>query len=216
MSHFRLATALAFTLFPLAAAHTRAADEITVSKSENITKTGPRAGDNGSRYFNIQGKNSGEDGKFACFGVLDFEVAKPEASAKPVTIKAAKLTLTQSVARFSKEGKIKFFVTDDLKTDTATLKFDPAGAESLGSQLQPRRPLGGASFKADATGHVDTFTLELDDATKAALKHLKEVGGKLRIVVVPADADVAATYFGAGQTTESHRPRLSLEVEAAP
>ncbi len=190
-------------------------EEIAASKSVNVMKAGPRSGENGGRYFNIQGKNSGEDGKYAAFGVLDFTFPKTTAPTKPTKLKSAKLMLTQSVARFAKEGQVKFLLSDDFKGDTAPLKFDAASPNTLGTQLQPTHAIGEAAFKAGTTGQVDTVTLDLNGASREAIKKASENAGTIRIVVVPADGDVAATYFGAGNATESNRPKLSLEFEIA-
>ena len=46
------------------------------------------------------------------------------------------------------------------------------------------------------------------------LRGLLKTGGSLHIVVAPADDDVAATYFGAGNETEANRPRIKLLGEA--
>ena len=37
-------------------------------------------------------------------------------------------------------------------------------------------------------------------------------GGKLCLVIVPADATVAATYFGASETDKEKSPRLTLDL----
>jgi hypothetical protein len=40
-------------------------------------------------------------------------------------------------------------------------------------------------------------------------------GGKLYLVIVPADAAVAATYFGANESANEMSPRLTLEATLA-
>lgn len=35
--------------------------------------------------------------------------------------------------------------------------------------------------------------------------------GTIRLVIVPADADVAATYFGVGHDKPDQRPKLTVE-----
>ena len=46
---------------------------MVATKSLTIQPTGPRSGDAGSKYFNIQGK---DNEKYASFGVLVFEIPK--------------------------------------------------------------------------------------------------------------------------------------------
>ena len=136
-----------------------------------IQKTGPRAGDNGTKYFNVQGKRSGERGKYAAFGVLEF--IAPNSDVKHDTqVKGMTLTLVQSVPGFAKDGKIRFYLTTDTKTalasaqadaaSTSTLKFDDTAADSVGAALQTRYAIGAGAFKKHETGHTDSFTLTLD------------------------------------------------------
>ena len=48
-----------------------AAGDVAASKCLTIQANGPRQGDAGTKYFNIQGK---DNGRFASFGVLVFEM----------------------------------------------------------------------------------------------------------------------------------------------
>ena len=58
-------------------------------------------GDNASKYFNIEGT---DNGKYASFGVLAFEMPKEIKGSK---IKGMTLTLVQSVPAFAKDGAVK-------------------------------------------------------------------------------------------------------------
>jgi hypothetical protein len=186
-----------------------------------IQKSGPQAGENATKYFNVQGKARGEDGKYACFGVLDFKLSKPAGKAEKV--KALTLTLVQSVPRFANDGKIRFYLTGDTAAEitpregsaSPALKFDAASADGVGDQLKPRYPIGSGSFKTAETGRVDTFTLTLDADAQACLTEQREKGGTIRVVVVPDSDDVAATYAGATHPNEAIRPRLALDATAA-
>jgi hypothetical protein len=196
----------------------RAATDATATDSATVLAAGPRSGNNGKNYLNAQGRKSGDEGKYASFGVIDFPA--PAGGLKVGKVKGLTLTLTQSIPRFAKSGPIKFFLSSDTKTglgpDASPLKFDPASADGLVNQLKPRWSLGSGTFTKDATGHVDTFPLTLDAEAESALREQWNRGGVLRLIVVPDNEDVAATYFGAGNATPSNRPKLTIDAEPAP
>ena len=182
--------------------------EVVAASAATITPAGPRAGRNGAAYFNIQGKGV-ENPAFSSFGVLDFSIPKSEGAVK---VESLSLSLTQSVARFSKDGKVAFFLTSDLKTEPSSLKFDPEKPGGVGDRIQGRLAVGSATFSKKKTGEVDLIPLSLDDAAKAFVADQLAKGSTLRVVIVPESPDVAATYFGAGQEKESSRPKLIIET----
>ena len=175
--------------------------ELVASKSLTIQPNGPRPGDAGSKYINIEGK---ENEKYASFGVLVFEIPK-EVKGKP--IKSLTLNLMQSIPKFAKDGRIKFFLAPDLDPN-AELKFDPSAPDGVGNQIKSLHPLGSGEFKKIETGKLDSFSLTVDDAIRQQIAK----GGKLCLVVVPADAAVAATYFGATDEAKKKSPRLMLDL----
>jgi hypothetical protein len=73
--------------------------EVVATKSLTIQPTGPRSGDAGSKYLNIEGKSNE---KYASSGVLVFEISK-EIQGK--RIKSLKLSLVQSIPRFAEDGE---------------------------------------------------------------------------------------------------------------
>lgn len=181
--------------------------EAVASKSLTVQKAGVRPGKPGEAFLNVEGKTNGEDGKYASFGVLEFPAKDLVGDAAPAGLE---LVLTQSVARFSVDGPVKFYLaTADL--DAKGLKFDPSGVDGLGGQFASRRPLGAGSFKKAETGKADTFALTLDDEAKAFLKDRAGKGGSVAILVVPDNDTVAATYFGAGADEADRRPRLKTK-----
>jgi len=182
---------------------TQAGVEVVASKSLTVQPNGPRPGDGGSKYFNIEGK---DNEKYASFGVLIFQIPKEVLEKR---VKSVTLTLVQSLPKFAKDGMIRFFLEPDLdpKPD---LKFDPNAADGVGSQIKPVHPLGSGNFKQVKTGEIEQFTLTLDDSCRKRLA--KE--GSLCLVIVPADATVAATYYGAGEDSNGNRPRLTIALEA--
>ena len=174
---------LVVTLFILPA---QAGEELTASKSLTVQPTGPRTGDAGSKYFNIKGKDSG---KYASFGVLAFEMPKEFKASK---IKGMALTLVQSVPAFAKDGAVKIYLAPELEP-AAELKFDAKSENGAGDQIKFLNELCSSTFKKVKTGEPQAFTLKLDDACKERIAK----GGKLCLVIVPADSTVAATYVGA-------------------
>lgn len=193
---------LASTLTTVA---TSPAADATASNSVTVQPSGPRAGRTGEGFFNVEGKKNGEGGKYASFGLLEFPSS--DVGGEVGKGSALLLTLTQSIARFSVDGRIKFYlVTSDL--DAKGLKFDPSGIDGLGSQVEAKLPVGSGEFKKGETGRADTFALTLDEKTRSSIRDRAAKGDPIRIVVVPDDESVAATYFGAGSDDASRRPRL--------
>jgi hypothetical protein len=175
--------------------------EVVASKSITVQPNGPRPGDAGSRYFNIEGKNNE---KYASFGVLLFELPK-EIQGK--RIKSITLSLIQSIPKFAKDGGIKCFLTRDLSNE-GELKFDPNDPGGVGSQIGSLHPLGSGHFKKFETGKADEFTLTVDDSVRDRIAK----GGKVCLVIVPADEAVAATYFGATEVAKDKSPRLIIDL----
>ena len=178
-----------------------AGEEVVASKSLTVQPNGPRSGDAGSKYFNIQGK---DNEKYASFGVLVFDLPKDIQDKK---IKNLKLTFVQSIPKFAKDGAIRFFVAPDLDA-TKDLKFDPKTPDGVGSQIKSLLPIGSGDFKKIETGKTESFSLAVDDAARGQIAK----GGKLCLVIVPADGAVAATYFGANETDKEKSPRLTLDL----
>jgi hypothetical protein len=81
--------------------------QVTTTKSLTIQPTGPRQGDNGSRYFNFEGaKNE----KYASYGVLVFEL--PMGGEQAGDVDRLSLRRVQSVPRFAKDGKVRFVLAE--------------------------------------------------------------------------------------------------------
>jgi hypothetical protein len=178
-----------------------AGEEVVASKSLTVQPNGPRPGDAGSKYFNIQGK---DNDKYASFGVLVFDIPKEIQDKK---IKNLKLTFVQSIPKFAKDGAIRFFLAPDLDS-SQVLKFDLTTPDGVGSQIKSLLPLGSGDFKKIETGKTESFSLALDDAAQVQIAK----GGKLCLVIVPADLTVAATYFGANETDKEKSPRFTLNL----
>ena len=129
------------------------------------------------------------------------------------------LRLVQSVARFTQDGKVRFFIAEpaDRGTDPlAGLRFEAGSSGGVGKDaFKALHPLGSGTFMKVETGHADTFELKPDEAGQHYLRDRIKSGGTILIVAVPEDEVVAATYFGAGAEMEANRPRLVIDPVAA-
>ncbi len=182
-------------------ASARAGVEVRATRSLTIQPGGPRSGDAGSKYLNVEGK---DNEKYASFGVLVFEIPK---EVKGSQVKGMTLTMIQSVPQFAKDGAIKFFLAPELDA-ASDLKFDPSAPDGVGSRIKPLHALGSANFKKIETGKMESYPLTVDDIVRERISK----GGKLSVVIVPADSAVAATYFGASDNDREKSPRLTLGV----
>ncbi len=187
----------------------------TVNAVDNATiqATGPRTGGSGRAFLNFEGSNNNN---FASFGVVDFTTTAPSPAAS--TISSIVLTLTESNAQFSAAGRLEFFVAADTTTlidaGTSPLKYNASSLPTgLNGQLSPIF-LGNGTYTKIATGTKDTFTFT--PTGSAATTLLNEFNaGKIRLIVAPGDATVAATYAGFTNTnTATPGPSLTVNFGA--
>ena len=85
----------------------RGRDQGDCDQSLTVQPAGPRQGEPGNRYFNVEGTRNDQ---YACFGVLVFGL--PKGADQAGEVQALSLRLVQSVARFSKDGKVKFLLAE--------------------------------------------------------------------------------------------------------
>jgi hypothetical protein len=175
--------------------------EVTASKSLTIQPGGPRSGENGSKNFNIEGKDNKQ---YASFGVLIFEIPEEVQGKK---VKSVMLTLVQSIPRFAKDGAIRFFLASDLN-DVGDLKFDTNTLDGLGNRIMAFQAMGSGNFKKLEIGRIETFSLTADDIARERIAK----SGKVCLVIVPGDPAVAATYFGVNDSAKDKSPRLTLDA----
>ena len=79
-----------------------AGTEVTATRSLTIQPAGPRQGEAGSRYFNVEGARND---RYASFGVLVFQFPKGEGDVEKLSLR-----LVQSIPRFARDGKVKFLL----------------------------------------------------------------------------------------------------------
>jgi hypothetical protein len=135
-----------------------AGTEATATRSLTIQPAGPRQGEAGSRYFNVEGARND---RYASFGVLVFQLPRGERAVEKLSLR-----LVQSIPRFARDGKVRFLLAEprDQGTDPlAGLKFDPKSPGGLGKDaFKAVYPLGSGTFTKVKTGQVDSFTLTPD------------------------------------------------------
>jgi hypothetical protein len=192
-------TCLSAVVFFVGAA--RGGVEVVASKSLTVQAAGPRTGDAGTKYFNIEGK---DNEKYASFGVLIFDIPN---ETKAASVKGMTLTLFQSVPQFAKDGTIKILLAPELDA-AKELKFDANAVDGVGDQIKPLCSLASAAFKKVENGKLEAYSLALDDVVRERIAK----GGKLCVVIVPADATVAATYFGANENAKETSPKLTFDL----
>lgn len=200
MNHL-MQTVAALALTTAAFSVPAGAIEVVAAQSQTVQAQGPRAGEGGSKYFNIQGK---ENDKFASFGLLVFEIPADVQASK---IKSVTLILVQSVPKFAKDGQFKVFLAPDLDPK-ADLKFDSTVPDGIGTQIKMLHELGAGTFKTVETGKTDTLSLAVDDILRERIGK----GGKMYLAIAPADPTVAATYFGANESATDKSPKLTIEL----
>jgi hypothetical protein len=202
------------------------ADTFSVLAFDNATVQpgGPRTGDYGKIYFNIEGSNNNS---FASFGAADFNSSNlADANGNMISgsltaLNTITITLTQANASFTNPGSLNFYLVEDTTTsiqpnDHAVI-FDATDPEGLNGQLVPLHMLGSGSFTGtytptDTSGTGDTFTFppdscsQLDSATVAYALAVLSSGGTFRVLITPADPDVSATYAGFSDTMYNGLP----------
>jgi hypothetical protein len=192
------------------------AGEGSVLADDNATVqvAGPRMGDNGKRFFNMEGNQNGD---FSSFGVADFTLSDLGRAFENGRDSSLTVTLVQSNAGFTHDGELHFWLTTDTTTciqpgEDPAVKFDLGDdPDGLTDQLSPRFFLGAGTFTEVESGQVDAFTFQLSRSAHQYLRHQIETEGKIRIVVSPADGTVAATYAGY-TNTEFSGPVLTVDV----
>ena len=171
-----------------------------------VQPSGPRPGVNGKQFFNMEGSGNGS---FASFGVADFQT-----SAANIPITGLTVDLTQANAAFTNNGTLIFYLSTDTTTNidpvTSPLTYNSADIPTgIGNQLSTLFLLGAGTFTQISDGTVDSFSFLPSPAATAYLHSQVLAGGRIRLVIAPGDAGVAATYAGFSNT-EFAGPQLIL------
>jgi hypothetical protein len=184
---------------------------------------GPRAGSNGKAFFNVEGEMNGS---FASYAVADFNFGPQPHSVGfnswPI------LTLTQANASFSLDGYVYILLDTNpmpvsIQAGASPLAFAPPGYgtyvdESEGDLVLDFLfgfPGPEFYFYPFATGAVDTYSIFLTPQQSTAILERINTGSNIRIVIVPAQPWVAATWAGSTQITWPG-PTLTLDLVQVP
>jgi hypothetical protein len=97
----------------------RAETETIAPKSITVQPNGPREGDVGSNYFEVEGKNKE---KYSSFGILIMELPEGDTQA---FLNDLTITLVQSIPGFASDGKLKFYIGEPLDQPIRTGQTDP-------------------------------------------------------------------------------------------
>jgi hypothetical protein len=131
--------------------------------------------------------------------VLAFELPK---DGQAGDLKTMSLRLVQSIPRFAKDRKVRFYLAEphDRGGDPLPgLKFDSKSPNSVGEDaFKALHPLGSGTFTKVETGHADKFELRPNEAGQRYLRDRTKAGETILIDAVPNDEEIATTYFGAG------------------
>ena len=200
---------LAFSLLP-AAVGAQETVSVPATAASIIQADGPKQGSNSDRFFNVEGKGKG---KYACYGVLRFDLSSLKSSldkkygAGKYAITGVSLQLAQSNAAFTGSGAIKFFFTPDDTTPPGSLKYpyDPKGSTLKGTLLSTDK------FVKETPADYNLFKGQ--SATGDFAKHLLQ-GKTLTLVVAEGEDNVAATW--AGQKPPKSLKPPTLVVKAVP
>lgn len=195
--------------------------QVTVSaeaiNNATVQPAGPRSGNRGKNYFNVEGNNNIQ---YASFGVADFSASSFGLTLPVADILGLTLVLTDAPASFSAAGGINIWLSEDTTTDiepgTSPLAWDASDLPNgLGSQLLPLHYLGSGTYTPTADGTVFSYTLSLTPNAKSYLISQLNSAGSIRIVVSPADDDVAATYAGYSNNSLAG-PTLVIDLVPVP
>jgi len=167
-------------------------------------------------FFNVQG----DDDAFTVYSLADFDTSL---IGEVAAITSLSIELTQSNAFFSAAGGLEFFLASDTRsvgvTDNARFISAQSGGGAntgeavVGNAFGTLYPLGTGMYTEAATGDVDTIELSLDAAGEAFAISQINSGGLLRIIATPSDANVQATYSGAGSVLNPPSPPI-LNISA--
>jgi hypothetical protein len=210
---------------------------VPASQSSNIQADGPKQGANSDKYFNIEG---GSNKNYADYGVLRFDISHLRADLDKkfgpgrYKITGVTLHLTQSNARFTRNGGVNFYFTPDDATDirsrTSPLKYPyhAAGSALRGELIVSGKFVQGTSNgkkgKEDkngkngkivaGTGQIDHYDLFKGHGGQTSLPGHLLKSKTLTLVVSEGEPGVAATW--AGQSANGNLKPPVLTVIASP
>lgn len=226
------------------AAKAQAADTVTVPAVQTayIRSDGPVKGSNAERYLDVEGKSTG---KYACYGVVRFDGKSLKSSldarygAGKARITGLTLELTQSNARFTKNGSVVIYLSQAVSVDVSMLKYpyDPKAGSTHGEPIATVRFIqsaeaggkeagavkgkgnttapnqskqAGGEEKPDASAPGKTDMYDLMKGAKGhTLANILAQGKAVTLILVEGEPTVAATW--AGQKPDgTHKPPILI------
>jgi hypothetical protein len=211
-----LAALLAASLFTNAvqAAQTASAEAVD---NTTIQPAGPRTGNNGLAFFNIEGVSKGG---FASYGVARFDLSALKGGfdatygAGGWALDSVVLRLTQANASFTSDGDVDIYFTgmdgsDPLQSGALQYPFAGDFADAV--------KILGYTFTEVSSGSLEQYALyDAGGANSAGGLALADdilADHRVTLALVDASADVAATYAG---HTHFNYAGPTLVVTAAP
>lgn len=183
-------------------------NQLMIEATDNFTvrTSGPRTGSAGSSEFQVEGS---DNGNFACFGVLDFDLSSVLASGHVGgKIQDASLDLRQLNASFTNDGPVSIYLASPAATGVVInsgIQYQggndgldclpsslSAGAQKLCTIPAIHHNTSGGDLP---DGTLDQFGL-YDEPIKWAITDSMLDLGNVRLLVVPEHPDTAATYAG--------------------
>jgi hypothetical protein len=223
--------AAAFFAVALSLSASAHASVVSLLASDNATiqDAGPRSGVNGKKFYNMEGSaNDTATGKFASFGVAEFNFSSLTFSTQVKSITAANLALTQSNAAFSQTtGVSVYLATNTADSIQPTFSpfvdqnaFAPPPVDGLASvdpglfnnAFNASYLLGSGTYNVLATGAVDNYSLTFTGQALTNILNALNSHGTLRLVTTSDAAAGAATY--AGNTNTLAGPTLTFTTDA--
>lgn len=206
------AIALGALLGSAFAGSTQAFDVATVQPG------GPRTGNNGKNFFNIQGN---DNGNFASFGVADFNGGLLRPTEGAADISNIVLKLYDAPASFSAAGNIRFWLTPnseiDIQPGTSPLIFDSNFLpDGVGNQIPTLFDLGTGFYAPGTAGDEFVYSLTPNAAAKQLLLDRINDLDVIRLIITPDQNDVSATFRGINPTFPDNFPTLEADVEPVP
>ncbi len=199
-----------------------AADAIAINNA-TVQPTGPRPGDNGKRFLNIEGRQVPMADQFASYGVLEFD-ATDLGLGTVSQVDSLTVKFQQSLASFTSRGRMRFFITEDNATSiepapASPLVFDANDVNGLGNQLQPIHGLNTGEFSPVRSSWLETYTFGITSGSALETYLINQInaGGSIRVVVCPeaseVDAELVAGTYGGYQHTLGYVPLLAVSAQ---
>ncbi|MGF1530804.1 MAG: hypothetical protein ACFCU4_05545 [Puniceicoccaceae bacterium] len=189
-----------------------------VVETATVYEDGPRAGERGRLYVNIEGVTHDP---FASFGYLVFDPQSAENGLRTgERIYGIEIEMTHAPSRFSTSGEVEVWLVASPMLFTSDMRFDRnALPNGIGNQLGRLIPLVGPAQYDDGMVSGGRFLWKFS-VTESSISHIARTiaqGNMIHFAITPVGDSVAATFAGtdwlARDTRISGAPKLTLIVK---